>query len=91
MTRRANERRVVHARPSFFPGRELYVQAVSADGTVANPGAPEYWADHAASGEVVEVTGAHAGRNSYLSRTRVQETADVLARELAMVCGAGHP
>jgi hypothetical protein len=63
---------------------------VSEDGTVETAGAPEYWFDRATTSEVVAVTGAHAGDDSYLSRARVQETADVLSRELAKVCGADN-
>jgi thioesterase domain-containing protein len=91
LTYSANVRRLYRAQPSYFAGRELYVHAVSADGTVDTPGAPEYWIDRAASCDVVEVIGGHAGDDSFLSRTRVQQTADVLARELAKVYGAGDP
>jgi hypothetical protein len=88
MTFRTNVRRLRRARPSFFGGRALYVQAVAPDGTIETAGAPEYWTDHAASSDVVSVAGSHAGAESFLSRAYAEQTAGVLARELAVACGS---
>src|SRR5206468_8555586 len=51
MTLRANARRMRRAHPSFFPGRQLYVQAVGVDGESVTEGAAEYWSQFAAATE----------------------------------------
>jgi hypothetical protein len=82
MTLRANARRIRTAHPSFFTGRQLYVQAIGVDGETETAGAAAYWSQFAAATETVTVPGAHTGTDAYLAPRHVTRTADVLAHEL---------
>jgi thioesterase domain-containing protein/acyl carrier protein len=82
MTLRNNARRVREARPSYFDGHLLYVQAVDDHGEVVTSGAPDYWRRRARSAMVVTASGTHVGTESFLSQSNAGVTADAIAREL---------
>jgi hypothetical protein len=85
MTMRLNARRVRDAKPSFFDGHLLYVQAVDDDGATETEGAPEFWSRWARSTTVVTAPGRHGGAESFLSRTNAGATAEAITRELDLV------
>ena len=82
MTLRNNARRVREARPSFFDGHLLYVQAVDDHGEAVTSGSPDYWRGRARSAIVVTASGTHVGTESFLSQSNAGVTADAIAREL---------
>jgi hypothetical protein len=89
MTLRANERRLRDARPPFFDGRLLFVQAVDAQGETETETAPEYWARRARSSTLVTVPGTHVGDESFLSRANARVTAEAIAQELEVARRSG--
>ncbi|HLM16456.1 MAG TPA: amino acid adenylation domain-containing protein, partial [Acidimicrobiia bacterium] len=82
MTLRNNARRVREARPSFFDGHVLYVQAVDDHDEAATNGAPDYWRRRARSAVVITASGTHVGTESFLSQSNAGVTAEAIAREL---------
>jgi hypothetical protein len=88
MTLRTNARRLREARPSFFDGHMLFVQAVGGDGATETDGAPEYWRRRARSATVVTAPGSHVGAESFLSRANADVTAEAIVRELDVVRGS---
>jgi thioesterase domain-containing protein len=88
LTLRTNARRLRHARPSHFPGRLLYVQAVDDDGITQTAGAPEYWSTWADDVIVARVPGTHTGTDSFLSSENAGATATALLDALGSAMDA---
>jgi thioesterase domain-containing protein len=87
MTFRSNMRRMRDAKPSFFDGHQLFVQAIDRQGMTETEGAPEYWSRHGRSTTVATTEGSHTGPESFLSRENAGVSAAAIVRELEAVRG----
>jgi thioesterase domain-containing protein/acyl carrier protein len=85
MTMRANARRVRNARPSFFNGHVLYVQAVDEAGQKVTLGAPEYWSARAGQLSTVTAPGEHTGTESFLSKGNAVMVGNAIVHALESV------
>ncbi|HXY94652.1 MAG TPA: amino acid adenylation domain-containing protein [Acidimicrobiia bacterium] len=85
---RSNIRRIREAKPTFFDGHLLFVQAIDGQGMTETEGAPEYWSRRARSTTVATTEASHAGPDSFLSRENAGVSAAAIVRELDLVRGS---